>query len=289
MMQAVEKKNQKPEENYSLWLSRWFVSPWLSSWSDTLATKSFKLGKLLGTGIHSKVYSAHSPDSQQFAVKLFRISDLDQAQMQTLEHESRILQDLNHPQIVRTHGIFRTTCRTHIAIQMELCRYGDLFEHVNQRGTLPESDVFSILSQVANALHYLHTRGIFHRDLKLENILLRSIDPLQVCLADFGLASKKTGPLHTRCGSEEYVAPEIIRGLPYDGRSSDAWSLGIIAYACCFGRLPFSSPTPKTLYDRICNGIYKFPDIEISSEMNSLIRGLLSIRPEERLSIETLL
>ena len=69
-------------------------------------------------------------------------------------------------------------------------------------------------------------------------------------MADLGLArffvnqdgsgQSVNSVLHTRCGSEEYAAPEIIRGLPYDGRMTDAWSVGVVIYACLFGTLPFA-------------------------------------------------
>lgn len=102
----------------------------------------------------------------------------------------------------------------------------------------------------------MHHKNICHRDIKLENILLKynQLDLLLngieytksnlpiVVLSDFGL-SKEIDPndpmLSTRCGSEDYVSPELLLGMPYDGKQNDCWSLGVVLYTILESRLPF--------------------------------------------------
>jgi serine/threonine protein kinase len=133
---------------------------------------------------------------------------------------------------------------------------------------------------------YLHANNVCHRDLKLENVLLDSFHHVRV--ADFGLARRFSPSelLTTRCGSEEYAAPEIVQGLPYDPVKTDAWSLGVILYALLAGQLPFQ-PGPggavKHMYHRIARGEYKWPkNADVSDKAKELVKGLLQPNPARR-------
>jgi len=114
---------------------------------------------------------------------------------------------------------------------MEYVDGGTLFDLVLKKGPLKESIASRIMNQVVDALDHCHSQGIFHRDLKLANILLtRDSD---VKLIDFGLSGVLLNQhyedcrlFQNMCGSPDYTAPEILRGLPYKGASADIWSLG---------------------------------------------------------------
>ncbi|KAG9075776.1 hypothetical protein FS749_012514 [Ceratobasidium sp. UAMH 11750] len=108
--------------------------------------------------------------------------------------------------------------------------------------------------ELCRAVGWMHSVALVHRDIKLENILVTSnpfenpVPPLTIPLlklTDFGL-SRFIDPAHpqltTRCGSEEYTAPEIIMGSPYDGRETDAWACGVVLFALGTGVLPFADP-----------------------------------------------
>ncbi|KAF2456512.1 kinase-like domain-containing protein [Lineolata rhizophorae] len=134
------------------------------------------------------------------------------------------------------------------------CCGGDLFEVASgRREVLTPGVVRRVFAELVGAVGYLHGKGIVHRDIKLESdALLQMPDPTThptalITLTDLGLSRRIPDPpasplLTTRCGSEDYAAPEILLGQPYDGRATDAWALGVLLYALMEGRLPFDVP-----------------------------------------------
>lgn len=117
-----------------------------------------------------------------------------------------------------------------------------------------------VVCEVIIGIAYLHHRNIVHRDIKLENILLnynfsdlcevvnspRLLSNLNICcVSDFGLSKKLPHANHllsTRCGSQDYIAPEILMGVKYNGKLTDSWSVGVLVYSLIENRLPFDLP-----------------------------------------------
>ena len=128
------------------------------------------------------------------------------------------------------------------------------------RDVITPALVQRMFAELVDAVRYLHSVWIVHRDIKLENVLLNvpaaalpeitspfSYPYPLITLTDLGLSRKIPQPpesplLTTRCGSEDYAAPEILLSQPYDGRQTDAWALGVLLYALMEGRLPFDPP-----------------------------------------------
>jgi serine/threonine protein kinase len=88
----------------------------------------------------------------------------------------------------------------------------------------------------------------------------------------------------TSCGSTVYSAPELLEGLPYDGKAVDCWSLGINLYAMVVGDLPFTSPNVSELHEMVCNGDYDIPD-DVSPDCRDLITHLLRVNPKKRFTL----
>ena len=134
---------------------------------------------------------------------------------------------------------------TNIYIMMEYISGGHLLDmltrvHQDKSDKLSEKEVGSMIHQVMLALNHMHARGMIHRDLKLENIMVQQpLDqdkPPMIKLCDFGFACFQEGKQDSglRLGSPHYMAPEVVQFKEYDDRV-DVWSLGVITYMCLMG------------------------------------------------------
>ncbi|KAI1411883.1 kinase-like protein [Hypoxylon sp. FL1857] len=175
----------------------------------------------------------------------------------SLKRELDIMQSISHPSLV--HLKAWSIEPTRALLVLSYCPGGDLFDvATTYRDALTPLLLRRIFAELVGAVRYLHERRIVHRDIKLENVLV-NIPPAEltktdqdwavypysvITLTDLGLSRRVADDekLETRCGSDDYAAPEVILGQPYDGRAVDAWSLGVLLYALLESRLPFDPP-----------------------------------------------
>lgn len=153
----------------------------------------------------------------------------------------------------------------------------DLFDYIAKRDyVLPEERAKSIMFQIIQGVHYLHSFGIVHRDLKLENIMMSDQkEQASPKIVDFGL-SKIIGPNETAnepFGTLGYVAPEVLKKQPYTF-SCDIWSLGCILYALLSGSLPFDHNDQKELMRMTMEDALKF-DLPVWDKVSMTCKGLL--------------
>lgn len=243
--------------------------------------RKFQQLRQLGQGTFSKVMLAtrervppnptpeieeHLDPSKLVAVKIVEQGPAGGADEQRIEiglkREVEMLKSLSHPSLVHLKACEYQETRA--LLVLTYCPGGDLFEFASdKRDLLTPALIQRMFSELVHAVGYLHSNWIVHRDIKLENILVnlpsRALKELEdprlhetpiVTLTDLGLSRGIPKPpdsplLTTRCGSEDYAAPEILLGQPYDGRQTDAWALGVLLYALMEGRLPFDTPPGK--------------------------------------------
>lgn len=159
--------------------------------TDRQLETDYELREELGSGTIGKVYRAiDRATGEAFAAKIVptrQFAFQRSFSAEDLLHEARMLRNLSHPAIVKVRDAYNEVGS--FAIVMQLVEGGDLFDRVVKRGCYPESDARDVMSHLLSALTYLHTRGIAHRDVKPENILLRTLQSdVDVLLTDFGLA-----------------------------------------------------------------------------------------------------
>jgi serine/threonine protein kinase/photosystem II stability/assembly factor-like uncharacterized protein len=267
----------------------------LTGWARARTLGPYRLLATLGEGGMGVVYRArHRPSGRVVALKLLhpRATENEDHRQRFLR-EARILTRLEHPNIVRVFETGEIDGRGYIS--MELLPGESLRRRVRRRGPLAPAEVRSLLAAAADALAYVHRRGIVHRDVKSDNLFLlapRRDAPsdLRACvkLTDFGLArsvdaSSLTGTV-ALLGTLAYIPPEILQGQPADSRS-DLYSLGVAAYEALTGRLPFEAEGEAPLLVRIQTAAFvplRRLRPEIPEPLAKLVEALLARDPNDR-------
>ncbi|KAJ9699949.1 hypothetical protein PVL29_005682 [Vitis rotundifolia] len=247
----------------------------------------YELGRTLGEGNFGKVkYAKDIESGKGFAVKILekkRILDLKIADQ--IKREIATLKLLKHPNVVRLHEVLAS--KTKIYMVLEYVTGGELFDRIASNGKLSEAEGRKLFQQLIDAVSYCHNKGVFHRDLKLENVLVDSKGNIKI--SDFGLSAlpqhfRDDGLLHTTCGSPNYVAPEILANRGYDGSTSDVWSCGVILYVILTGYLPFDDRNLAVLYQKIFKGDAQMPKW-LSPGAKNIIKRILDPKPETRITM----
>lgn len=254
----------------------------------------YEVGETLGTGGFAVVKRAIDKQTgDDVAIKVVERARYKSGD-KSLRRETDILKRVDHPNCIRLYAIFETDKR--VFIVTELVSGGELLDRVITNGNYSEQDAANIIYQLVSGVAYLHEKGIVHRDLKLENILLdNDSNDAPIKIADFGLSKCFTpnDVLSTMCGSPQYVAPEILQMS--DGVANqyspacDMWSVGIIMFILLSGYSPFDDEVDAVLFQKIKSGKYDADDPvwdTISAEAKDLIARLLVVRPAQRLTAD---
>ena len=219
------------------------------------------------------------------AIKFIPTSGRSAAELAALRQEIEILRSLQHENIVLMLDYFET--ESEICVVTEFAQ-GELFDILEDDRSLPEDVVRSIARQLVQALHYLHSHRVLHRDMKPQNVLLGAGSRVMLC--DFGFAramSPQTTVLTSIKGTPLYMAPELVQEQPYN-HTVDLWSLGIILYELYCGQPPFYTNNIYSLISLIVQQDVTYPP-EMSPHFKSFLSGLLTKRPEHRLAWPQLL
>lgn len=240
-----------------------------------------KRGKILGKGATSEVRimarrAAMSRHEELVAVKEFRERDRDETEedyVLKIKSEYSIAKSLHHPNIVETVRLCTNRGRwNHV---MEFCTYGEIYSLVERKlfaggveGFYSRDDRLCFFKQLLRGVGYLHSHGIAHRDIKLENLLLSKEGHLKI--SDFGVAEvfsgehpglrasggecgKNMGDIRLSapgiCGSLPYIAPEVLaKNHSYDPRPLDIWSCAIVYLTMTFGGCPWQAAKSEFEY-----------------------------------------
>jgi len=288
---------------------------------------SFRLGERLGKGGQGAVHECtRTHTSNKYAVKIIDVEGLNftKKHRENLRLEIRNMSELHHPRIVNMLCAFweRGCC----FLVLDLARGGDLhgrIEHEVRNTRVPPfkglggCEVASrhVTQQLLDGIAYMHSKHVIHRDLKLENVLIRKTEKGPVCdlhdvkIGDLGL-SKYVGPPASAeqlaptipvpgvskmtkrlsvVGSPDFVAPEVIEQV-YDERA-DLWSLGVMVYAMFCGMWPFkikASDCQKPEVHKTVVATLRAPQswLATSDEGRAFVEGLLTVNPDDRLSVE---
>ena len=266
--------------------------------TDVRPTLKFHEAYTMGPELHKSnaavIHQCINRETNEvFAVKMFdRRNDKSKSALgksiaETVLHEVAVLKALKHQHVIEIVDFFDEADFFYLV--MELMEGGDVFDRIIQMKQYTEKDARDLARILLEGVQHLHAQGVAHRDLKPQNLLLKSKDDnATIKLADFGFACKVHTPqsLTTRCGTPTYVAPEILKNIPYD-QSVDMWSVGVILYVLLCGYPPFSDPNQGALFSKIRTGEWEFVADDwahVSDDAKDLIRQLLVVDPVRRLT-----
>lgn len=250
----------------------------------------YELKRLLGVGAFAKVYHAMNVgNGQSVAIKAVSKRKVFEGSLTAhVEREISIMRRLHHPHTVKLFEVLASKAKIYFV--MEFAQGGELFHKVAE-GRFSEDLSRRYFHQLISAVRYCHSAGVFHRDLKLDNLLIDENMDLKV--SDFGLSALKDqvrpdGLLHTICGTPAYVAPEMLAKKGYDGAKVDVWSCGVILFVLTAGYLPFNDHSLAVMYRKIYRGQFRFPKWT-PPELRRFLSRLLDRNPETRITVDEIL
>eukprot|EP00929_Paragymnodinium_shiwhaense_P000744 TRINITY_DN100980_c0_g1_i1.p1 TRINITY_DN100980_c0_g1~~TRINITY_DN100980_c0_g1_i1.p1 ORF type:complete len:542 (-),score=144.26 TRINITY_DN100980_c0_g1_i1:186-1811(-) len=248
----------------------------------------------LGSGFNGVVYSAVRKEeswgfncSSRYAVKSFKFEGKTSEEKESLASEVLIFLTVDHPHIARLADVYESEdC---IYLVMECMEGGELLERIQAEKTFTESNAQEYTYQMLLALQYLHSHGIVHRDVKLENFMFQHKDSKNLKLIDFGFSKiwHKNTKMEQSCGTLAYIAPEVLSNS-YTSKC-DLWSLGVIVFVLLVGYMPFHADSDSKMTELITQGRYcmRTDNWANVSELGlEFVRKLLKVSPRERLSAQ---
>ncbi|MCA1637580.1 MAG: protein kinase [Acidobacteria bacterium] len=255
----------------------------------------YKIIEQLGKGGMGEVYLAEDTKlGRRVALKLLPAHTIASADnLRRFEQEARAASRLNHPNIAHIYEIGESDNLHYIA--MEYVEGESLSEKIAGR-PLPISEIASIGAQIADALDEAHSKGITHRDIKSDNVMLDQRGRVKVL--DFGLAkiSQKSDAVNSEAatqvktnlgvvmGTVSYMSPEQSLGRETDART-DIWSLGVVLYEMATGKLPFTANSITETIDKITHSqpeaIARF-NYDVPLELEVIIKKAIRKKREER-------
>jgi len=244
---------------------------------------------MLGSGAFGEVrVCVHRESGAQRAVKVLRKSHMDEDEKKMLFNEINNLKDLDHPNILKMYEFFEDEKRYYIVT--DICKGGELFDEIVNRGKFSEKDAAVLMKQVLGCINYCHSNNIVHRDLKPENILLEQNKEFdQIKIIDFGtsLVFDETKKLDEKLGTPYYIAPEVL--AKNYGSKCDIWSCGIITYIVLSGIPPFNGASDQEIMKKVKVGKFSFSDpiwASISDSGKDFITKLLTKDQDKRPSAQ---
>ncbi|EJD75162.1 CAMK/TSSK protein kinase [Loa loa] len=248
----------------------------------SLHEKGIHYKEIIGKGTFSSVRCAwHDEMKQNVALKIIDTSSNSDFIVRFLPREKIIVQQLNHANIIKNFEIINE--EPYVCFIQEYAMHGDLLQRIKKNDRIDEEEGRFYFRQLIEALTYLKSISIAHRDIKCENVLLDNCD--NVKLSDFGFARFMNADevSHTFCGSRAYVAPELLRSCPYNGFLADIWSAGILLYVMVTGFMPYDDRNITKMLEKQLQHRITFPRRRnLSVEVKELIYSMVHPEPLKR-------
>lgn len=270
-------------------------SPEDQSINNKIRKQTYTQISQIGEGSYGKAYLVKcSGDDSLAVIKSMNLESLSDESKKEAYKESKILEKLEHPNIVRFIEVFKSNRPfSTLNIVMEYADGGDLnkaIKHqIKENAYFEESKILNWFCQICLAVKHIHGHKIIHRDLKSGNIFLTKSGIVKI--GDFGIAKSLSGTMDkakTVIGTPYYLSPEIIMNKPYSFKS-DIWALGVLLYEMTMLKVPFDAKGHHVLYFKVLKGEYNKVSDNFSKELQDLIKVLLTVDQKLRPDINEIL
>ena len=263
------------------------------------AFETYKKVSTLGVGSFGTAYLVQCMSNNSLAViKQIDIAQMSEEERRETLNEAKILEVLNHPNIVKFREVYKTK-KGKLCIVMDYADDGDLQGKIKQRfkttdrqgrkNYMTEDELLNWFTQIALAMKHCHDKKILHRDLKSQNIFCTKKGIIK--LGDFGIArvlSNTRSKAKTVVGTPYYLSPEIIKSESYSFKS-DIWSLGVLLYEMAALTPPFNAGSLHQLAQKIIQGNYAPLPSHFSPAVSNILSMMLKRNPAQRPTIHQLL
>ena len=267
------------------------LSLMLETLEDIEKTRKFNTdygmsNKIIGIGAYGAVKMCYKKKGwKEFAVKVIKKEKIQEKMKgsRVINKQVQMFKGLNHPALLKIHDFFEDEEDYYIV--MDYINAGDLFERVQTRQKFCETCAARVIKQVFSGIAYLHSKGIVHRDIKLENLLIEeNQDELLIKIIDFETCTNTNeNTFCDRLGSLPYMAPEVIQGR-YNEKC-DVWSAGVALFVLITGQYPFVGSKKEEIEWKILNEDFDRKALDGSSaEALNLISKVLEKNPKKRFS-----
>uniref|UniRef100_UPI0037E88E87 caM kinase-like vesicle-associated protein n=1 Tax=Semicossyphus pulcher TaxID=241346 RepID=UPI0037E88E87 len=258
-------------------------------------TDKYDLGQIVKSEEFCEIFRAKDKTTMKmYTCKKFLKKDGRKVR-KAAKNEILILKMVKHPNILQLVDVFET--KKEYFLFLELATGREVFDWILDQGYYSERDTSNVVRQVLEAVAYLHSLNIVHRNLKLENLVYYNrLKHSKIVISDFHLAKLENGLIKDPCGTPEYLAPEVVGRQRY-GRPVDCWATGVIMYILLSGNPPFYDETDdddyenhdKNLFRKILAGDYEFDSPywdDISDSAKSLVARLMEVDQDQRLTAQ---
>ena len=285
---------------YSFRLNREISSEFNISGMSTMINSKIFTGKIddylitkeLGKGSYAVVKLAtHKLTKNKYAIKIYsKQSLIDPQKRNTVKNEVNILKQIDNENVMKLYDVIDTPSNLYLVL--EYINGINLLEIIKNEKYhfLKEERAKKIFLQVVKGISYCHKKNIFHRDIKLENILVLKDDTIKIIDFGFGIKCNKDTYQKLFCGTLSYMPPEIVKKEKYIACYSDIWSLGVLFYAMLFGIFPFKGKDDDELFEKIIEAKLSFPEYnQIGDKIKELFNKIFVINPIRRISLDDMI
>ncbi|CRK95962.1 CLUMA_CG009405, isoform A [Clunio marinus] len=270
-----------------------------------LLLDKYYFGSIIGSGGQSSVRAAYDKKaSTKFAVKvLSRVKNDWESEygffkrIQHMNDEVRVMRTLNNPNVIKYVADF--VHNKYLFIFMEYADCGSLLDLINEypNNLIPESNAKFFLAQICKGLSKVHQLKIAHRDIKVENIFIKSLRvdskiELLLKIGDFGFARPSDETLLTQLGTKFYLPPEIMDLNGEYTIKADIWSLGCLFFSCLAGSYPFHDEYGTFMREQIRTANINFSNTNLWGKIplaKDLIKNIIQVDPESRPTVDEIL